>query len=267
MKIVHISDLHFGAHVEEISNHFIKEMERLNPDVILISGDLSQRAKSNQFMDIVVFIKSLSIPILAVPGNHDIPLWNSFARILYPFKNYNHFISPIIQTEFENNRLNIKGINSVNPYRIKDGRLKDEAFHSMSSFFNKSFDGLNLVFFHHNFDYLEGFHKPLENYEQFLSYLKDSPIHVVCTGHLHYAHANTVIKNDNKPCLILHAGSLMCRRTKDLVNSYYLLEVKKPLRCLIHWMVYKNEDFSPVLSYSIDLSKPHEKLLSVDEKP
>ncbi|GGI92137.1 metallophosphoesterase family protein [Legionella impletisoli] len=264
MKIIHISDLHFGAHNETIKEHFLIEMSMLSPDLIIISGDLTQRAKKEQFKALSKFIKALPAPVLAVPGNHDIPLWNGLSRLLNPFKDYHKRITPITKTQYLNTTLRALGLNSVNPFRIKNGKLSKNTLDGLFTFFEKDFKGLNLVFFHHNFDYLEGFHKPLENYEEFLDFLKQSSIHVVCTGHLHYAHASIITKQNGKPCLILHAGSLLSNRTKDNVNSYYLLETQN-LSCTISWKVYNQNQFEIITKYQVDLTKPNSVLTPISK--
>ena len=122
------------------------------------------------------------------------------------------------------------------------------------TYFSKPFSGLSILFFHHNFDRLEGAHKPLENYEELVTYLKTSSIDLVCAGHSHYANINLIEKNNQQACVFLHAGSLLCTRSKDGLNSYYILEINN--NCLnVEWQVFVDNTFELRKQYSLDLTQ------------
>lgn len=254
MKIFHISDLHFGMHHEFIIDHFLNDLLEIKPDIILISGDITQRARDAQYKAFLSFLKKLRGIVCMVPGNHDIPLHDFFARMFYPFKKYTTYVAANLTTQFENNKVRILGVNSVNPYRIKDGKLAAKTLGYIKEYFEPSFKGLSILFFHHNFDYLEGLHKPLENYRQFLTYLKESTIDMVCTGHSHYANVGLIEKNNHQASVLLHAGSLLCRRSRDGLNSYYLIETKEE-GCTIDWRVFEKNFFNTITTQDIDFSK------------
>ncbi|ETO92470.1 metallophosphoesterase family protein [Legionella oakridgensis] len=259
MKIVHISDLHFGMHHEAIINAFLADVSDINPSLTIISGDLTQRAKSAQYKDVQAFIKKLPGSVFTVPGNHDIPLWNIFSRLFHPFALYRTYVHAKLATTFENEEVRLLGVNSVMPYRIKSGQLAPDILTDIDNYFTHPFNGLNILFFHHNFDYMEGMHKPLKNYYQFLTYLKNSNIHMVCTGHLHYANASILKKNNHQPCLVLHAGSLCCQRSKDGINSYYVIEIEHGLG-KISWRVFNQATFITSTIHEINFSKRHADL-------
>ncbi|WP_419419949.1 metallophosphoesterase family protein [Legionella sp. D16C41] len=262
MKIIHISDLHFGMHDEHILAAFIQDIMAHKPDIMIISGDLTQRAKISQFKQFKEFFNQLPKPVFIVPGNHDIPLYNTLARLLYPFENYKRYVTPDLTVTFSNQDIRILGVNSVHPYYIKDGRLTHKLLLTIKQYFDNEDEKLNILFFHHNFDYLEGLHKPLENDQEFLYYLKDSAINIVCTGHLHYAHLGLIEKNNHYPCLVMHAGSLMCQRSKDGLNSYYILENNKQ-SCTINWRVFSEQRFMTKSVHYIDFAKQNALLKSV----
>ena len=243
MKMFHISDLHFGNHRTDIIECFLKDLAFYNPEVIIISGDITQRARDTQFQEFLVFLNQLTGKVLIVPGNHDVPLDNFITRMFSPFKKYQKYISPQLNIEFQNTEVRILGVNSVNPYSIKDGKMSAKNLSAIQEYFSDDFSGLNVLFFHHNFDYLEGLHKPLENYQQFLDFVKASSIHLICTGHSHYANVSLLTKNNQKTSAILHAGSLSCQRSKDGLNSYFMIETAAS-HCKIHWRVYDNNSFS-----------------------
>src|SRR5688500_9138715 len=84
--IIHLSDLHFGASDPALVSAVIDEVTRLAPDVIAVSGDLTQRARHSQFRSARAFLEALPAPAVVVPGNHDVPLYNLFARFAAPVR-------------------------------------------------------------------------------------------------------------------------------------------------------------------------------------
>jgi predicted phosphodiesterase len=88
----------------------------------------------------------------------------------------------------------------------------------------------------------------------FLAYLKESSIDIVCTGHSHYANVSLIEKNNHQPSMLLHAGSLLCKRSRDGLNSYYLIEAKAD-GCKIAWRVFKNNAFNTITTHDIDFTK------------
>ncbi|MBI2786101.1 MAG: metallophosphoesterase, partial [Legionella longbeachae] len=123
MRIVHISDLHFGMHDPAIIEAFIEDLSLLKPEIIIISGDLTQRAKTEQFQQLSDFLQRLTVPQLIVPGNHDIPLYNPIMRFYQPFKHFKTYISSKVEASYENDEVKILGLNSATPYKVKDGVL------------------------------------------------------------------------------------------------------------------------------------------------
>ena len=94
-KILHISDLHFGSpYVPEVGEALQKIAPTLEPEAIVVSGDLSQRAKRHEFEEARRFLERLpDVPMMVIPGNHDIPLWRVAERLLTPHKMYREVIS------------------------------------------------------------------------------------------------------------------------------------------------------------------------------
>jgi len=253
MRIIHISDLHFGMHNPAIIEPFLEDLALLKPEQIIISGDVTQRALQEQYEQLQLFLKRLPAPFLIVPGNHDIPLYDPFSRLFHPFKRYKHYISPQLEASFSNEEVNILGVNSVTPYKIKDGTLDEQTFNRIKKHFSATTGQLNILFFHHNLNYFSGMHHPLNDAPEFINYLENSPIHIVCTGHLHYANIKLISKKSGGSCAILHAGSLCCQRSKDNLNSFYLIDSNN-LKCTIDWRVFNNDIFSSRQLNSFDFT-------------
>jgi 3',5'-cyclic AMP phosphodiesterase CpdA len=92
-KILHVSDLHFGRIDPATLDPLRKTAERLKPDLVVVSGDLTQRARAWQFREARDYLATLPKPQLVVPGNHDVPLYDVVSRFLRPLSNYRRYIS------------------------------------------------------------------------------------------------------------------------------------------------------------------------------
>lgn len=123
--IVHLSDLHFGRINAAVIAPIIAQIHAIAPDLIVVSGDLTQRARSEQFRQARRFLDALPQPQIIVPGNHDIPLWNLAARFFSPLSTYRRYITPHLQPMFIDEEIAVIGINTARSLTIKDGRVND----------------------------------------------------------------------------------------------------------------------------------------------
>lgn len=123
-RIVHLSDLHFGTTSAVLVDALADGLRRLDSDLIIVSGDLTQRARPQEFKQARVFLDALPAPSLVVPGNHDIaPLTSPLERAIRPFERYQRALGRPLEEQFEDQELTVFGLNTVAPFRIKDGRL------------------------------------------------------------------------------------------------------------------------------------------------
>ena len=120
-RLVHLSDLHFGRDRPELLAPLLDCVNGLEPDLIAISGDLTQRARTSQFRQARAFIDALTAPVLSVPGNHDTPLYNLAERIFQPFAKYRQWIDRELQPVRHSPDASVVGVNSVNPYGWQRG--------------------------------------------------------------------------------------------------------------------------------------------------
>ena len=98
--IAHISDLHFGTEVPAVARALIDDLEKNAPSLVVVSGDLTQRARRKQFDAARAFLAQLPRPQLVVPGNHDVPLYDVIRRFAAPLKRYGRFISADLNPTF-----------------------------------------------------------------------------------------------------------------------------------------------------------------------
>ena len=128
-RIAHLSDIHFGAHDPKIVAATEAWLQRRRPDLIIISGDFTQRARINQFRQASAYLNRLraaGFRTLVVPGNHDVPLYDVFTRFAAPLHRYKKYIAKDLFPWFENDEVAVLGINTARSLTIKDGRINHD---------------------------------------------------------------------------------------------------------------------------------------------
>ena len=127
-RVLHLSDLHFGRTSPHLPGPLKALADRLRPDLTVISGDLTQRARNRQFAEAAAFIRALPGPVLCVPGNHDVPLDNPFLRVLAPFSRYRRHIATDLEPVHEDEAMIVAGVNTVNLLAVRQGRIAVETW-------------------------------------------------------------------------------------------------------------------------------------------
>lgn len=128
-RIAHLSDIHFGANDARIVAATEAWLQARQPDLVIISGDFTQRARIDQFRDAAAYVNRLRAAghqLLVVPGNHDVPLYDVFTRFAAPLHRYKRYISNDLCPWFENHEVAVLGINTARSLTIKDGRINRE---------------------------------------------------------------------------------------------------------------------------------------------
>ena len=125
--VLQISDTHFGTEQAPVMQALLELNRSLEPDVVVLSGDITQRARRSQFAAARRFVDQLKAPkLVTIPGNHDIPLFNLFARAFQPYVNYSREFGTDLEPELETQGLLIIGVNTTRPARHTDGEVSDE---------------------------------------------------------------------------------------------------------------------------------------------
>lgn len=121
--VLQISDPHFGTEVPEVVEALARLATRLEPDLVVLSGDITQRARASQFEAAKAFMSRVDAPLLAVPGNHDIPLVNLWARFAHPYANHSASFGEALEPRFESRELLVLGVNTTRARRHKNGEV------------------------------------------------------------------------------------------------------------------------------------------------
>ena len=122
--LLQVSDPHFGTERAEVVEALERFVHALRPDVLLLSGDITQRATTAQFDAARAFVARLRVPaVLAIPGNHDIPLLNLAARLFAPYARFRQAFGDALEPRFENAEVCVLALNTTRWYRHEDGAV------------------------------------------------------------------------------------------------------------------------------------------------
>ena len=233
-KLVHLSDIHFGRVDAEIIEPLIKLIADLKPDVVAVSGDLTQRARSEQFKEARAFLDRLPEPQIVVPGNHDVPLYNIFARFITPLDKYQKFITEDLSPFYADEEVAVLGVNTARSLTIKGGRVNEEQVAEMrEKLCPFGANVVKIVVTHHPFDLPEGFDDSdlVGRAQMAMETLADCGADVFLSGHLHVSHTGHTAKRykiGDHSALVVQAGTATSTRGRGEANSFNVIDIDYP---------------------------------------
>jgi 3',5'-cyclic AMP phosphodiesterase CpdA len=232
-KIVHLSDLHFGRVNPSLIDPLIRTVREVGPNVVAISGDLTQRARSHQFQQARSFLDALPKPQIIVPGNHDIPLHNVFARFLEPLTKYKRYITDDLQPVYEDEEVVIIGVNTARSLVFKGGRINESQVGRLREKFCSLENGVvKVVVTHHPFDLPEGYDERalVGRARMAMTGLAECGADLFLAGHLHVSHTGHTKRYNisGHSALVVQAGTATSTRERGETNSFNLLRIAYP---------------------------------------
>jgi 3',5'-cyclic AMP phosphodiesterase CpdA len=232
-KIVHLSDLHFGRVNPSLIDPLIRTVREVGPNVVAISGDLTQRARSHQFQQARTFLDALPKPQIIVPGNHDIPLHNVFARFLEPLTKYKRYITDDLQPVYEDEEVVIVGVNTARSLVFKGGRINESQVGRLREKFCSLENGVvKVVVTHHPFDLPEGYDERalVGRARMAMTGLAECGADLFLAGHLHVSHTGHTKRYNisGHSALVVQAGTATSTRERGETNSFNLLRIAYP---------------------------------------
>jgi 3',5'-cyclic AMP phosphodiesterase CpdA len=229
--IAHISDLHFGRLDHATLPPLRAAITEANPHVVVVSGDLTQRAHAAQFKEARAFLDTLPTPQIIVPGNHDVPLYNVVSRLLSPLRNYRQFITQNLEPFYSDAELAVLGLNTARSLTIKDGRInKEQVAKACSAFSTVQTNAMRVIVTHHPFDAPKKEHEDdiVWRAKMAMKAFAASGVDMILTGHLHSGHARASRTRYQLPGpLMIAAGTATSTRTRDESNSWNLIRAGK----------------------------------------
>ena len=239
ITLMHISDLHAGpAFNPDKAELIIREAAEIRPDLMVLSGDLVQRADFIwQWREIAAFIDRLPQPRVIVPGNHDIPMFNQVARYLWPFHRFQKHISPELQPVVEIEGMVVVGVNTVRSFTIEGGKLNRRKIARMEATLKRYGDDIcKVVVMHHHVVQPPGppDHKKdvIVGARETLAALDRGGAELVLCGHIHTSYIGNTLEFDprlRQGTIIAQSGTSTSRRGRLWhrgKNSFNVVEVE-----------------------------------------
>lgn len=227
--LVHLSDLHFGRVDQALLEPLSDLIRRLAPDLLVVSGDLTQRARSEEFIAARAFLDGLPVPRIVVPGNHDIPLHNLFDRFLRPLNKYRRYITDELQPFFLDEEIAVAGVNTARSLTIKDGRINAEQMAQVGERFAGLPESMvKVIVTHHPFDLPDQYHRAerVGRAGPAMQAFADCGADLLLAGHLHASHAGTTAAHypiDGFAALVVQAGTATSTRGRGEANSFNVI--------------------------------------------
>lgn len=230
-RLLHLSDLHFGRTRAGLLRPLIETAWKLKPDVTLISGDLTQRAREWQFEEAANLIAQLPQPVLAVPGNHDIPLDLPISRFLRSFSAYKADISRDLEPLLDLPGVRVVSMNTAWPFAWEHGRVRSRSLARAVQRLRDAPPGvLRVVMLHHPLVHPPGARKePMPNGEPAAHALAEAGADLVLSGHLHtWGAAADMLHEGSRAMLQVSAGTGLSTRLRGEENDFNLIETLSP---------------------------------------
>jgi len=231
--LVHVSDLHFGRIDPAVVEPLRRAVLAAGPDLIAISGDFTQRAKTSEFEAARAFLDSLEPPKLVVPGNHDVPLWNVAARFVTPLTRYRRYISPELEPEHEDEEMIVLGVNTARSLAWGEGRINARQVARIVERLKGAPPSLiRVIVTHHPFDLPPGVHESrlLGRARMAMAELARAQADLFLSGHLHLSHASHSAERyriEGHSALIVQAGTVSLRGRGEQ-PSFNVLKIHRP---------------------------------------
>lgn len=231
--IVHLSDLHFGRIDPGLVDPLRRAVRELKPDLVAISGDVTQRARRSQFAAARAFVDSLEARTLVVPGNHDIPLYNLLARFVRPLARYRAFISDELEPEYRDDDMIVVGVNTARSLAIGEGRINQrQVDRVLQRLATVPESVLRVIVTHHPFDLPPGVdgRRLLGRSAMAMARLAEANADLFLSGHLHISHVSHAVDRyeiAGHSALIVQAGTVSTR-SRGEQPSFNVLRLKRP---------------------------------------
>jgi 3',5'-cyclic AMP phosphodiesterase CpdA len=231
--IVHLSDLHFGRLDARLVQPLLAAIRDVSPELVAISGDLTQRARRRQFAEARAFIQSLEHPYLVVPGNHDVPLYDVARRFLRPLARYKEFVGQDLEPAHVDDEIAVIGLNSARSLTFGRGRLNERQIGRAAARL-RGVDArvIKIIVTHHPFDLPDnyGAEHLVGRAKNAMARFAEVGADLFLAGHLHVTHIGRTAeryKIAGHSALVVQAGTISARLRGE-PNSFNVLRVNRP---------------------------------------
>lgn len=225
MRLAHISDTHFGTEEAPVVAALREDILRAAPEVVVLTGDITQRARAAQFRAARAFLDSLApIPVLVVPGNHDQPIFDLLTRFLAPYRYYRRYMNRNLAPLWQAPDVAVVGVNSTRLLRHKHGALPPEAVRSVAAQLTGLHQPFKVVALHHPLAVVEA--DDLNNLArggaEALAAWAAAGADLILGGHIHLPYCIAAGPAGGR-AIVLQAGTAVSWRRRGLQSNSYNL--------------------------------------------
>jgi 3',5'-cyclic AMP phosphodiesterase CpdA len=231
--LIHISDLHFGRTDPAIVEPLLTFIREAQPTLVAVSGDLTQRARTVEYVAAREFLRGIPFPQIVVPGNHDVPLRNPFNRFVKGLAGYRRYITTDMQPSYIDDEIAVVGVNTARALTWKDGRINRAQLARLREVLKPiANEETKIVVTHHPFDLPAGAEgNVLGRSRLAIKTLAECGVDILLSGHFHIADIGYTAKRYNIPgysALIVSSGTTISTRGRGQPNSLNLIRVEHP---------------------------------------
>lgn len=259
-RLVHVSDIHFGAEIRPAVEAAIDYVQALSPDLVVVTGDLTLNGLPREFRAAAAWRRRLPDPTILTPGNHDTPYWNLPLRALRPFDRYRRYIGPPSSAAFDSESLAVRMINTARgaqprPDWSKGAISLASTNAAVADLANRPAEALKVVGCHHPLIDVQGLGVTGGVYRgaKGAQIFSDGGIDLVLTGHVHVPFAFALPFSDNKTYAV-GAGTLS-QRTRGAPPSFNLIEVT-PKDMTVTAIAWTGQAFTPDQQWRLERRGP-----------
>jgi 3',5'-cyclic AMP phosphodiesterase CpdA len=239
--LVHLSDIHFGTVDPAILAPLIDAVRQMQPDVVVVSGDLTQRARAAEFLEARAFLDRLPQPRIVVPGNHDVPLYNLYGRFIERLDKYQRYITTDMEPEYSDSEIAVLGVNTARSLTWKGGRVNSRQLARLK----ERLCGIDsrvtkVVVTHHPFDLPTGFSRQhvVGGARRAMVHLAQCGADLLLSGHMHVSSVSqTVLRYQiaGHSALVVQAGTATSTRGRGELNSFNCIRIERGLIAIERW--------------------------------
>lgn len=229
--LVHLSDIHFGAVDCTLIDPLVAQIVQIKPHVVVVSGDLTQRARASQFREARRFLDRLPKPQIVVPGNHDVPLYNIFARFFHPLRNFQRYITDDLEPLYADDEIAVAGINTARSLTFKGGRINEEQIaNARDRLCSLGAAVKKVIATHHPFDIPadHGEHELVGRARAAMEMFAKCGADLLLAGHLHVSHTESTAERyriSGFSAIVVQAGTATSKRERGESNSFNVIHI------------------------------------------